>query len=121
MTLKPGQKAPAIKLPDQDGKVHQLKDYMGQWVLVYFYPKDDTTFYYSHNFSWPPQQITGTTTKLSDLSSPQEYNPSLIQSQPNAKVKEEPKKALFQFDQPVGDTVYQIHVQLMPHLKDGNS
>ncbi len=42
MNLKPGQKAPAISLADQCGKVHQLKDYLGQWVLVYFYPKDDT-------------------------------------------------------------------------------
>ena len=40
--LKIGQKAPAIKLPDQNGTIHQLKDYAGQWVLVYFYPKDDT-------------------------------------------------------------------------------
>lgn len=43
MTLKQGQKAPAIKLPDQNGQMHELKDYLGQWVLVYFYPKDDTT------------------------------------------------------------------------------
>lgn len=42
MSLKVGQKAPAIKLPDQNGNVHQLKDYLGQWVLIYFYPKDDT-------------------------------------------------------------------------------
>lgn len=42
MILKTGQKAPAIKLPDQNGKIHELKDYTGQWVLVYFYPKDDT-------------------------------------------------------------------------------
>lgn len=42
MPLKTGQKAPAIKLPDQNGEVHELKDYAGQWVLVYFYPKDDT-------------------------------------------------------------------------------
>ena len=41
--LKIGQKAPAFTLPDQDGKVHSLKDYAGKWVLVYFYPKDDTT------------------------------------------------------------------------------
>lgn len=34
-----------------------------------FYPKDDTTFYYSHNLSWPPQQITGTNTKISDPNS----------------------------------------------------
>ncbi len=29
-------------LPDQDGVSHKLSDYKGQWVLLYFYPKDDT-------------------------------------------------------------------------------
>ena len=29
-------------LPDQDGKLHTLKDYVGKWVVLYFYPKDDT-------------------------------------------------------------------------------
>ena len=29
-------------MPDQTGKIHQLSDYLGRWVLVYFYPKDDT-------------------------------------------------------------------------------
>ena len=29
-------------LPDQDGKPHTLKDYVGKWVVLYFYPKDDT-------------------------------------------------------------------------------
>ena len=42
MNLKIGQKAPAFKLPDQTGAIHQLKDHLGKWVLVYFYPKDDT-------------------------------------------------------------------------------
>lgn len=42
MNLKTGQKAPAFKLPDQTGTIHQLKDYLGKWVLIYFYPKDDT-------------------------------------------------------------------------------
>ena len=40
--MKIGQAAPDFKLPDQDGKPHQLKDYRGSWVLLYFYPKDDT-------------------------------------------------------------------------------
>ena len=42
MKLSIGDKAPAFSLPDQSGKVHALKDYAGQWVLLYFYPKDDT-------------------------------------------------------------------------------
>ncbi len=42
MAIKLNQKAPEIKLPDQNGDVQKLSDYKGQWVLVYFYPKDDT-------------------------------------------------------------------------------
>jgi len=34
--------APDFALPDQDGKEHILSQYRGQWVLLYFYPKDDT-------------------------------------------------------------------------------
>jgi peroxiredoxin Q/BCP len=40
--LKKGDKAPEFKLPDKDGKKISLKDYRGKWVIVYFYPKDDT-------------------------------------------------------------------------------
>jgi len=40
--LQPGDKAPAISLPDQDGRTRDLKALAGQWVLVYFYPRDDT-------------------------------------------------------------------------------
>lgn len=40
--IKEGTKAPEISLPDQEGKVHTLSMYRGKWVLVYFYPKDDT-------------------------------------------------------------------------------
>ncbi len=35
-------KAPQFSLPDQDGVVHSLSDYKGKWVVLYFYPKDDT-------------------------------------------------------------------------------
>ncbi len=42
MKLKIGQKAPDFTLPDGEGKEHSLSDYAGQWVLLYFYPKDDT-------------------------------------------------------------------------------
>lgn len=41
--LKVGQQAPHITLPDQDGVVRNLADYQGQWLLLYFYPKDNTT------------------------------------------------------------------------------
>lgn len=34
--------APDFNLPDQDGKYHKLNDYAGKWILIYFYPKDDT-------------------------------------------------------------------------------
>jgi peroxiredoxin Q/BCP len=40
--LKTGDKAPAFTLSDQDGKTRSLADYAGKWVLLYFYPKDDT-------------------------------------------------------------------------------
>ena len=40
--LKPGQAAPAFNLPDQNGKTHKLADYAGTWLVLYFYPKDDT-------------------------------------------------------------------------------
>ena len=34
--------APGFELPDQTGKIHKLEDYRGKWVVLYFYPKDDT-------------------------------------------------------------------------------
>ena len=37
-----GQSAPPFKLVDQNGKLHTLDDYKGSWVILYFYPKDDT-------------------------------------------------------------------------------
>jgi thioredoxin-dependent peroxiredoxin len=37
-----GQKAPAISLPSQDGGLVSLKDFAGKWVVLYFYPKDNT-------------------------------------------------------------------------------
>lgn len=38
-----GRKAPAFTLADQDGKKHALKDFLGKPVVLYFYPKDDTS------------------------------------------------------------------------------
>jgi peroxiredoxin Q/BCP len=37
-----GDEAPEFHLADQNGKPHSLADYRGRWVVVYFYPKDDT-------------------------------------------------------------------------------
>jgi thioredoxin-dependent peroxiredoxin len=34
--------APDFKLKDQDGKEHSLKSYSGKWLLLYFYPRDNT-------------------------------------------------------------------------------
>jgi len=35
-------KAPDFSLTDQNGKLHSLADYSGKWLVLYFYPKDDT-------------------------------------------------------------------------------
>jgi thioredoxin-dependent peroxiredoxin len=40
--LVAGQAAPDFELPDQTGQLHSIEDYRGQWVALYFYPKDDT-------------------------------------------------------------------------------
>ena len=40
--LSINKKAPDFTLFDQNKKEHSLSDYTGQWVLLYFYPKDDT-------------------------------------------------------------------------------
>lgn len=37
-----GTKAPDFSALDQHGKKHQLSDYQGSYLLLYFYPKDDT-------------------------------------------------------------------------------
>ena len=40
--LKVGDKAPSFSLKDQNNLTHTLSDYEGQWIILYFYPKDDT-------------------------------------------------------------------------------
>ena len=39
---QPGQAAPEFTLPDQNGQVHGLREFVGKWLVLYFYPKDDT-------------------------------------------------------------------------------
>jgi peroxiredoxin Q/BCP len=40
--MKPPYKAPDFTLSDIEGKTHTLGEYVGTWVILYFYPKDDT-------------------------------------------------------------------------------
>jgi peroxiredoxin Q/BCP len=42
MVLRVGEIAPGFEAPDQNGTVHTLNEYHGKWILLYFYPKDDT-------------------------------------------------------------------------------
>lgn len=37
-----GSEAPTFNLQDQNGEWHDLQEYRGGWLAVYFYPKDDT-------------------------------------------------------------------------------
>jgi len=39
---QPPYKAPGFSLNDSDGTIHTLADYTGKWLVLYFYPKDDT-------------------------------------------------------------------------------
>ena len=41
-TLKAGDAAPEFSAKDQDGNVHELKDYKGKKLVVFFYPKAST-------------------------------------------------------------------------------
>ncbi len=41
--LNIGNKAPDFTLPDQNGDKHSLSDYRGKKVILYFYPKDNTS------------------------------------------------------------------------------
>ncbi|HEV7397280.1 MAG TPA: peroxiredoxin [Pyrinomonadaceae bacterium] len=40
--IEAGAKFPDFSLPNQDGKTVSLSDFNGKWLVVYFYPKDDT-------------------------------------------------------------------------------
>ncbi|MGA2979927.1 MAG: peroxiredoxin [Terriglobales bacterium] len=40
--ISAGKPFPNFALPNQDGKITKLSDFAGQWLVIYFYPKDDT-------------------------------------------------------------------------------
>ncbi|WP_437630980.1 peroxiredoxin [Sorangium sp. So ce854] len=42
MSVEIGKPFPSFALPNQDGKTVRLEDFAGKWLVVYFYPKDDT-------------------------------------------------------------------------------
>ena len=39
---RPGDNAPDFSLPDQHGKVRTSAEFRGKWLVLYFYPRDDT-------------------------------------------------------------------------------
>lgn len=41
--LKTGSSAPSFELPDAEGKTVSLADMKGKWIILYFYPKDNTS------------------------------------------------------------------------------
>lgn len=41
--LEVGTKAPAFTLPDKDGRPVRLSDFLGRKVVLYFYPRDNTS------------------------------------------------------------------------------
>lgn len=41
--LEPGTKAPEFNLPDQDGTAVTLEKFHGSWLVLYFYPRDNTS------------------------------------------------------------------------------
>jgi len=55
-----GSKAPDFTLQSQEGKTVSLKDFHGQWVVLYFYPKDMTPgcTIEAHNFQRDLDQYT---------------------------------------------------------------
>jgi len=42
MSLQENEPAPSWEAKDQDGNIHSSSDYKGKWLILYFYPKDDS-------------------------------------------------------------------------------
>ena len=41
-SLSPGDPAPDFELPDQQNRIHKLADYLDDWLVLFFYPRDMT-------------------------------------------------------------------------------
>jgi peroxiredoxin len=52
--LNPGDPAPDFTLPDQEGNPVKLSDLKGKTVVLYFYPKADTSGYFRSNLGGCP-------------------------------------------------------------------
>src|SRR3954452_10504101 len=65
-----GSKAPDFTLQSQEGKTVSLKDFKGQWVVLYFYPKDMTQgcTIEAHNFQRDQDQYTAKHTAIVGVS-----------------------------------------------------
>ncbi len=95
---KAGDVAPTFNLADQNGKKHSLADYKGKWVVVYFYPKDQTpgctnqACEFTENvfaFRRANAQILGVS--VDDEASHKAFEKALAG---NAKISEENRKAI---------------------------
>jgi peroxiredoxin Q/BCP len=42
VVLEPGDQAPQLGIPDEIGNIVKIEDFKGEWLVLYFYPKDDT-------------------------------------------------------------------------------
>jgi peroxiredoxin Q/BCP len=60
-TPSEGSNAPDFTLPSQEGSLVSLKDYLGKWVVLYFYPKDQTPgcSREAHNFQVDQPEYAG--------------------------------------------------------------
>ena len=93
-----GTVAPGFSLVDQNGKTHKLADYKGKWVVVYFYPKDQTpgcttqACQFTENvfaFRKAGAQILGVS--VDDVGSHKAFEAALAK---NAKISSENQKAI---------------------------
>lgn len=61
--IHPGTRAPSFTLPDHAGNPVSLEDFRGRWVVLYFYPKDNTptctTQACDFRSNWSSVQATG--------------------------------------------------------------
>ncbi len=43
VSISQGEDAPDFALPDKDGDIHSLAEFRGKWLILYFYPRDNTS------------------------------------------------------------------------------